>query len=94
VYLPRFRSGKTKTEQVLEELFRDEDEIFSEEEEVLEEDDREKVKLREHLAKYESDQAIDRDFFVDKAAEVLLPIVSQAALITRSDGKFCLLMFS
>lgn len=75
-------------EQVLEEVFRDDNEVVSEEEEDLDDEDIERDKIKDYLSKYECDHEFDREFFVEKSAELILPIfIVEAASITRSDGK-------
>ena len=76
------------TEQVLEQLFNDEEVSEEEEEVVVEEGDSEKEKLRDHLAKFVPNKdGFDQEFFIDKSMDVLLPILEQSKSQTRSDGK-------
>jgi len=74
-------------DEVLEELFRDEDKQMPEDGDVLNEEDQEREGLREFLHRYVVEKEnFDRQFFVEKSVEVLLPIVSQACDL-QSDGK-------
>lgn len=83
-------------EEVLEELFRDEDEAISDDDNVLNDEDRKREDLREMLSAFaEKNQKenFDKEFFVEKSVEVLSPIFSQAASNSQSDGKFFLLEY-
>ncbi|KXJ18272.1 Exonuclease 1 [Exaiptasia diaphana] len=73
------------TEEVLEQVLRSEDDFASEEEVVLDEEDSEKDKIREFLGSYEGGKEFDREFFVEKATEVILPIVKASRTRTDAD---------